>query len=146
MHAPRRDRPHRVAAHLDVLAAVAAGGAVGSLARWAVQEAMAAEDATFPWATMVENVTGAFLLGVVMVLALEVLPPSRYLRPFLGVGLLGGFTTFSTYALDIRGLVADGRVGAAGGYLVGTLLLALCAVWAGAVTARAGTLLLRRRP
>ncbi len=56
----------------------------------------------FPWATFVENVTGAFALGVLVVLAFARWPRSRYLRPFLGVGVLGGFTTFSTYALDIR--------------------------------------------
>jgi CrcB protein len=123
---------------------VAAGGALGSLVRWAVHEGLPIER-SFPWATFVENVTGAFLLGLVMVLALDVRPRSRYLRPFLGVGLLGGYTTFSTYALDIRHLVTDGRLTVAAAYLVGTLLLGLLAVWAGTVTGRAAALLGRRR-
>jgi CrcB protein len=94
---------------------------------------------------LVENVTGGFLLGLLMALALDVLPPSRYLRPFVGVGLLGGYTTFSTYALDIRNLVADGRTTLAAAYLVGTLVVGLAAVWAGTATGRAATLLGRRQ-
>jgi CrcB protein len=120
-----------------VLAAVAAGGALGSLARWAVGEVPAPGGGDFPWATFAVNVSGSFALGLLMVLVLEVLPPSRYLRPFIGVGVLGGYTTFSTYALDTRTLLADGRAGLAATYLFGTLVLGLAAVWAGAVCGRA---------
>lgn len=120
----------------DVLLVIAAGGAIGSLARWGLGEALDAGAGDFPWATFVENVSGAFALGVVMVLAVDVWPPTRYVRPFLGVGVLGGYTTFSTYMLDTRDLVAADRVPLAATYLFGTLGLGLLAVWLGIVLAR----------
>jgi CrcB protein len=90
----------------------------------------------FPWATFLENVSGALALGVVMVLLLDVWPPSRYARPFLGVGVLGGYTTFSTYALEGRGLLAGGRPGMAITYLGVSLLGGLVAVWLGGSSVR----------
>jgi CrcB protein len=124
-------------ARWDVLVVVAAGGALGSLARWGLGEALAGSEGSFPWATFIVNVSGSFALGLLMVLVLEVWPPSRYVRPFLGVGVLGGYTTFSTYALDTRALVVAGRAPAAGLYLLGTLAVGLVAVWAGIALARA---------
>ena len=120
----------------DILLVIAAGGALGSLARWAVTTAIPHAPDGIPWATLLENVTGAFILGALMVLILDFWPPSRYLRPFLGVGVLGGYTTFSTYMLDTRTLLTEGRVPAAFGYLLGTLLTGLIAVWAGVLAAR----------
>jgi fluoride exporter len=120
----------------DVLAVIAAGGALGSLARWALTEMLPAGRHEVAWATWTANVMGSFLLGVLMVFVLDVWPPSRYLRPFLGVGVLGGYTTFSTYMLDTRTLLASGDVVTAGGYLLGTLLTGLLAVWTGVVLAR----------
>ena len=73
----------------------------------------------FPWATFIENVSGGFLLGVLMVFLLDVWLPHRYLRPFLGVGVLGGYTTFSTYMLESRDLLAGGRAATAFAYLAG---------------------------
>jgi CrcB protein len=120
--------PHELAAVLaerkDVLRVVALGGALGS------------SGSSFPWATFVENVSGSFALGVLVVVLLERWPQSRYLRPFLGVGILGGFTTFSTYALDLRTLVADDRLALAVTYLAATLLAALLAAWLGITAAR----------
>ena len=98
---------------------------VGSLARWALAEALPHAPSVFPWATTLTNATGCFALGVLMVLALEVWPPSRYVRPFAGVGVLGGYTTFSTAMLDTRSLVAAGRPALAAGYAVGTTLAGL---------------------
>jgi len=121
----------------DILIVIAAGGALGSLVRWGVGEALPHRDDQVAWGTAVENVSGAFLLGVLMVFVLDVWPTTRYVRPFLGVGVLGGYTTFSTYMLDTRALVASGHVPAAFGYLFGTLLTGLVAVWAGGLLARA---------
>jgi CrcB protein len=94
---------------------------------------------------LVENVTGAFALGVLMVFVLDVWPSHRYLRPFLGVGVLGGYTTFSTYMLDTRGLLADGHDLSAVAYLFGSLVLGLLAVAAGVLLARVLVQLAERR-
>jgi CrcB protein len=120
----------------DVLLVVAVGGALGSLGRWGLGEALAGSGSSFPWATFVENVSGSFVLGALVVVLLARWPRSRYLRPFIGVGVLGGFTTFSTYALDLRTLVAADRLALAVSYLVGTLLAALLAAWLGIAAAR----------
>jgi fluoride exporter len=132
--------PHEFGAVLaqrwDVLLVVTLGGALGSLGRWGLGEALAGSGSSFPWATFVENVSGSFALGVLVVVLLERWPRSRYLRPFLGVGVLGGFTTFSTYALDLRTLVAADHLALVVTYLVGTLLAALLAAWLGITAAR----------
>ena len=64
----------------------------------------------FPWGTFLVNIGGCLAIGVLMVLVLDVWPSHRYLRPFAGVGILGGYTTFSTYVLESRDLVATGHV------------------------------------
>lgn len=115
---------------------VAVGGAIGSALRHAVNLLVPAVPGGVPWSTVVENVVGSLLIGVLVVCVLEVWPPSRYVRPFLGVGVLGGFTTFSTYTSDARVLLQDGRAGAAVGYLGGTLVGCLVATVAGLRLAR----------
>ena len=89
---------------------------------------------------------GSLLLGLLMFYVTDVWPPRRYVRPFLGVGVLGGFTTFSTYALETRTLLAQGQAGIALAYLVGTLVLALGAVVVGALLGRALTRTRRSGP
>jgi fluoride exporter len=113
----------------SVLAAIAVGGALGGLARHGLQIAFPVR--VFPWATFGINVSGCLLIGVLMVLIARRWPNVRLLRPFAGVGFLGGFTTFSTYILDVRNTVDTGRPGLALAYLAGTLLAAIVAVWAG---------------
>jgi CrcB protein len=121
----------------DVLLVISAGGALGSLARWGVGELVPWSGDGFPWATFVENVSGGFALGVLMVFLLDVWPPRRYLRPFLGVGVLGGYTTFSTYMLEARDLLVGGEPAVAFTYLAGSLVAGLTAVWLGIALARA---------
>jgi CrcB protein len=120
----------------DTLLAVAAGGALGGSARYTLLLLMPHEGPGFPWATFTENVAGSFAMGALVVLVTEVARPHRLLRPFLGVGVLGGFTTFSTYAVDIVGLVEAGAPGTALAYLAATLVGALAAVWAGMALTR----------
>jgi fluoride exporter len=120
----------------DILAVVSAGGALGSLGRWAVSHALPHAEGSVAWATSVENVSGALLLGLLMAVVLGVGSPGRYLRPFLGVGVLGGYTTFSAYMLDTRALLVAGHLPAALAYLLGTLLGGLAAVWAGLAAGR----------
>jgi CrcB protein len=92
----------------------------------------------FPWATLAVNISGALALGVLMVCLLDLWRPTRYGRPFLAVGVLGGFTTFSTYTADTRALLLDGHVPLALTYLAATLFFGLLATWCGlAVTRRA---------
>lgn len=121
--------PPRV--HTGAVAVVAAGGALGALARWAVAEALPHDGGRFPWDTLLTNVLGCFLIGVLMVVVTERLPDRRLVRPFLGTGILGGFTTFSTYAVDTRTLLAADRPEVAAAYVVGTLVVGLLAVVAG---------------
>src|SRR5437879_3720305 len=82
---------------LGRLLAIALGGAVGGLARYGVGRAMSAPDRGWPWSTFMVNVSGAFALALLLVVVLEVLPPHRYVRPLLGTGFLGAYTTFGTW-------------------------------------------------
>lgn len=125
-----------VRTHADVLAVISAGGALGSLGRWGVGEVLPWSGTTFPWATFLVNVSGALALGVLMVFVVEVWPSRRYARPFVGVGLLGGWTTFSTYVLEARDLLAVDRPATAFVYVGGSLVAGLVAVWLGIAAAR----------
>jgi fluoride exporter len=108
--------------------------------RWLVGAAVPSGPAGLPWGTFAANVTGALLLGALTVWVLEVrAQPGRYLRPFLGVGVLGGFTTFSAYTAEARALLLDGRIAVAGLYLAATALVAVAAAGAGATLARRAT-------
>ena len=137
--------PVLAAGRWDVVASVAAGGALGSLARWALGEAMPTAAGGFPWATFTANVSGALALGLLMVLVLDLWPPSRYLRPFVATGLLGGFTTFSAYMLETRDLLDAGHAALALTYVAATLVVGLGGTWAGVVAGRAGVAAGRRR-
>jgi CrcB protein len=119
-----------------VLGVISAGGALGALARYGLASAWPHRPDQFPWATFVTNVSGCLLIGVLMVLITEVWSAHRLLRPFLGIGVLGGFTTFSTYTVDIQQLVAAGAARTALVYLAGTLAVALTAVYAGITLTR----------
>jgi CrcB protein len=122
-----------------VLGVVSVGGTVGALGRYGLATAWPARPGQFPWATFVTNLSGCLLIGVLMVLATEVWAPHRLLRPFLGVGVLGGYTTFSTYAVDVQRLVGAGAARTGGVYLLGTLVAAVAAVYLGVGLARLAT-------
>jgi CrcB protein len=109
-----------------LLAAVAVGGALGALGRWALIEAFPAEADGFPWATFGVNVTGALLLALLP--AVPRIRRDRTLTVALGPGLLGGFTTLSAYSEQARALWADGNTTVAATYVVGTLAACLLAV------------------
>ncbi|MEZ5186917.1 MAG: CrcB family protein [Candidatus Nanopelagicales bacterium] len=121
----------------DLLLAIAAGGAVGGAGRYLLNTTV--DSALFPWSTFVENILGCFLLGALMVFLLDVWPPSRYLRPFLAVGVMGGFTTFSAYTAETRALLLDGQAQMALIYLFASVGVGLVGVWSGIVLARAAT-------
>lgn len=139
MTAPERARSPRSLPRLelDLVVAVAVGGSIGATARYGLAEAVSSEPSELPWATLLANVLGSFLIGVLMVaLVAWSASPHRLLRPLVGVGVLGGFTTFSTYAVETRVLVDEGSVGLAWLYVVATPVLALVAVALGAALAR----------
>lgn len=124
------------------LAYVALGGALGALARYGISGWVYDRmGETFPWGTLVVNVLGCLALGAV-VRWLQVSAVSPEMRPFLTIGLLGAFTTFSTFSFETVALLQDGQWTKAGVYLGASVLVGLAAVIAGmaAVTAltRAG--------
>ena len=121
----------------DVALTIAIGGALGAVARYAIAAGWPHAPAGFPWATFVINVSGCLLIGALMVVLTEVVGrPHRLVRPFLGVGVLGGFTTFSTYTVETQHLLAVGRPVLALAYLFGTVGAALVAAQVGIIAAR----------
>ncbi|MEU8716930.1 fluoride efflux transporter CrcB [Streptomyces sp. NPDC001414] len=119
-----------------VVAVVAAGGVLGAESRYAASRLWPQGPGVFPLTTFAVNVTGCAVIGVVLVLLSDMRAPSRLLRPFLATGVLGGFTTFSTFALDSRQLIDDGHPGTALLNVCGTLAAALAAVTLAAVGTR----------
>ncbi|MEY9485138.1 CrcB protein [Streptomyces calvus] len=144
--ARRRTRaPGAASGQAPVVAAVAAGGALGAAARHAASLLWPAVGA-FPWTTLVVNVLGCAVIGVFMVAVTEVWTVHRLLRPFFGTGVLGGFTTFSTYAVDVTRLLADGHARTGLVYLAVTVPAALLAAWGGAAVTRRLASRIRRTP
>jgi CrcB protein len=122
--------PHRrPPLETSVLVAVSAGGAAGAVARYLIGQHWPTPAGTFPVSTLTINVLGCALIGILMVLITERWTAQRLLRPFLGTGVLGGFTTFSTYTVDIQRLLAGGSFGTAFLYLALTVIGAILAVW-----------------
>ena len=113
----------------DLLLTIAAGGILGAEARYGLARWVSHPAGTMPWSTVVINVLGSFLLGALMAL-IDARGAHRLLRPFVGVGILGGFTTFSTFAVDVDVLLHAHRYGVAAGYLALTVVACLAAVTA----------------
>ncbi|WP_410809058.1 fluoride efflux transporter FluC [Micromonospora sp. 067-2] len=135
------DRGELTARPATILVTIAAGGVLGSLSRAGLQHAVGHPPTGFPWATFGVNQSGCLLIGVLMAVLGHLGGGRPLVRPFLGVGVLGGFTTFSTYAVDVQQALIAGAPAIALAYLAATVLGALAAVGLGdAVT----TGLLRR--
>ena len=118
------------------VAMVALGGAIGATARYGASLLWPSPTGGFPWTTFWVNVIGCAVIGVFMVAVTEVWAVHRLVRPFFGTGVLGGFTTFSTYAVDIQKLVDEGHPATGLAYLAATLGAALAAVWLAMTAAR----------
>ncbi|MEV3971489.1 fluoride efflux transporter CrcB [Streptomyces sp. NPDC050698] len=116
-------------AQAPVVAVVSLGGGAGAAARYAASLRWPTPPDGFPWWTLWVNIAGCAVIGVFMVVITEVRTAHPLVRPFFGTGVLGGFTTFSTYAVDIRALLDGGHVATGLAYLVATPLAALTAVW-----------------
>ncbi|MEU4400861.1 CrcB family protein [Micromonospora orduensis] len=136
------DRRELTVRPATVLGAIAAGGVLGALARAGLQHLAPHAPTGFPWATFGVNLSGCLLIGALMATLTHVGGGHPLARPFLGVGVLGGFTTFSTYAVDVQQALVAGAPGTAVAYLAATLLGALVAVGSGDAATAA---LLRRR-
>ncbi|MDQ1685758.1 MAG: fluoride exporter [Frankiaceae bacterium] len=144
---PAEDAPHHPGARREpgprsrwpriaptVVGLVFAGGCLGGWARYAVTTAWATPAGRFPWSTLWVNTAGAFVLGVVVVLAAR---GPRALRPLVGTGFCGGLTTFSALVVAADRLAAHGHAGTAIAYLVASTAAGLAAAWLGfAVTRR----------
>ena len=110
------------------LAAIFAGGVIGAIARAELGEVLPAGGAQWPWATFIANITGAFLLGYFATRLQERLPLSAYRRPFLGTGICGALTTFSTMDLELLRMLDAGHVGLALAYAGASIAVGFAAV------------------
>lgn len=119
-----------------VIAVVAVGGAVGACARYGLALAWPTAPDAFPWTTLAVNAVGCAVIGVFMVVITDVWAAHRLVRPFFGTGVLGGFTTFSTYATDVQRLADGGHPRTALAYLALTVVAAMASVWAAAAATR----------
>jgi fluoride exporter len=121
--------------------AAALGGALGTLARWGIAEALPSSPAGWPWSTLLVNLTGCLLLGLLAAALFTRHPGHPWLRPFLGTGVLGGYTTFSTFAVDVVRLADAGAWPVAAGYVLASVA---GGVLAAAVGVRLGRTVPRR--
>jgi CrcB protein len=126
-----------------VLAAIAVGGFAGGLTRYELGLAFPTARGAFPVTTFAINVSGSFVLALLLVFVLEIWPPTVYARPLLAVGFCGAYTTFSTWMVDTDRLVSAGHYASAGWDVLGSLGAGLAATSLGLTCGRA--LAARRR-
>ncbi len=110
------------------LAAIFAGGFLGAVARALVDDWLPHRAGHWPWATFAVNIAGALMLGYFATRLQERLPLSAYRRPFLGTGVCGALTTFSTMQLELVQMLDDGRVALAAGYAAASVVTGFLAI------------------
>jgi CrcB protein len=118
--------------------AIAVGGALGTLGRYGAEHAWPPRPDGFPWTTLGINFAGSFALALLLTLLVERWPGATLVRPFAAIGLCGGFTTFSTVAVEVVQRGRHGHAGVAAVYLAATLLAGVAATVAGIALARGG--------
>ena len=117
--------------------AVAIGGALGAFSRYLVDRFIEAREfGVFPWSTFTINVSGCFLVGVVITALVDRHNAPGWLRVGLVMGLLGGYTTFSTFSQETLDLFEEGRIATAMSYALGSVAIGLCAVLIGSRVGR----------
>jgi len=114
------------------------GGAIGAALRYEVGRiALHRLDPGFPWGTLIVNLAGGLLMGALAGFIFGRNPPSQAFWMFAGIGVLGGFTTFSAFSFDMFAMIGQGRLGMAFGYAAGSVLGSLGLLFAGFWLARA---------
>lgn len=116
---------------------VMSGGAIGAGLRYGITRALPVSPGGWPWPTFAANVVGGLAMGVLAAWVLRGDNSAEPLRLFIGVGVLGGFTTFSAFSLEMAQMVQRGEMGMAAAYAFASVLLALGALFAGMTAAKA---------
>lgn len=119
-----------------LLGSIAIGGVIGACGRYEVALLLPTHDGAFPLATFVINITGSFALGIILTVLLERWRPNEYLRPFVATGIIGAYTTWSTFMTDTDKLIDDGHFALALAYVAASLAGGLLAAYAGSVLGR----------
>jgi len=133
---PGQGRGRTRRAELVIVIALACGGVLGAISRYAVSLALPTETARFPWGTFLINISGSAALGFILVLVIEHFPRGRLVRPVIGTGFLGAYTTFSTFTVEAINLIRAGHPETALAYLGASVFAGLLAVWMGMTSAR----------
>lgn len=111
---------------------VAAGGGLGSMARYLCQKWVADHHPhAFPWGTFAVNIAGCFLIGIFWGIAFKSFATNENWKLFLMTGLCGGFTTFSAFTLESMGLLKEQRLGLFFSYIIASVVLSILATYAG---------------
>jgi fluoride exporter len=116
---------------------VMSGGAIGAGLRYGLSRALPVSAAGWPWATFAANIIGGLAMGALAAWVLRGDNSAEPLRLFVGVGVLGGFTTFSAFSLEMAQMIERGQMYWAAGYALASVLLALGALFVGMTLARA---------
>lgn len=116
---------------------VMSGGAIGAGLRFGLSRALPYSGQGWPWSTFVANILGGLAMGILAAWVLRGENSAEPLRLFVGVGVLGGFTTFSAFSLEMARMIEQGQTGLAAGYALASVLLALGALFAGMTAAKA---------
>jgi CrcB protein len=124
--------------NIQLIIAVAIGGSIGSVARYLVGIGAARFFGyAFPWATLIINIAGSFLIGVFVELFALKWDLSQFWRVLLTIGICGGFTTFSTFSLDAYLLLDRGQLSAGAAYMIASVVLSVAGLFAGLQLIRA---------
>jgi len=116
---------------------VMSGGAIGAGLRFGLSRALPYSGQGWPWSTFAANILGGLAMGILAAWVLRGDNSAEPLRLFVGVGVLGGFTTFSAFSLEMARMIEQGQTGLAAGYALASVLLALGALFAGMTAAKA---------
>lgn len=115
---------------------VMSGGAIGAAMRYGLSRAISVSGGGWPWSTFIANMLGGLLMGILAAWLVRGNGAAEPMRLFLGVGVLGGFTTFSAFSLEMAQMVQRGQGMMAAAYAAASVILALGAVFAGMMLAR----------